>query len=83
MGNQLNFASKIFRRCWVFVRARWPHQRTPPRTPLGLALLHVQELVVPFPTGCLLACICSLFFVRASPGGPAVARGQTPQAETM
>ena len=83
MGDQLHFAPEILRGCGVLVRAEWPHQRTLFRTLLGLALLHVQELVVPPPAGCLLACIGSLFLVRASPGGPAVTRGQAPQAETV
>ncbi len=38
---------------------------------------------MPSPTGCLLACISSLFLVRASLGSPAVTRGQTSQAETV
>jgi hypothetical protein len=65
------------------MRAGRPHQRAPSRTLLGLAFFHVQELVVPLPTGRLLARICSLFLVGASPGGPAVAGGQAPQAEIM
>ena len=38
---------------------------------------------MPSPTGCPLACISSLFLVRASPGDPAMTWGQAPQAETV
>jgi hypothetical protein len=83
LGDQLYFASEVLHRCWIPERAGWPRRGIFPRAILCFALLHEQEVVVSFPTSCPFACVGLLFFIGARSGGPAMAGGQTAQAETV